>query len=159
DDDCNGTIDGPGSESSCQLPHAVSQCVGGACAIGACHPGFGDCDINPTNGCESDLSSDPSHCGTCTNGCETGGNPCVHTACINSTCMPPVDTARCLAPDGVAGAGACAAAAAGCTATLDSDHDGLPDAWEDAGAIDIDCNGIYDSNDVVLPDANKRVRD
>src|SRR5262245_10331012 len=32
DNDCNGTIDGPGSEVSCNLPHAVPQCVAGSCA-------------------------------------------------------------------------------------------------------------------------------
>jgi len=58
DDDCDGTIDGPGSEASCQLPHATAQCVSGACAVGACDSGFGDCDTNPANGCESDLTSD-----------------------------------------------------------------------------------------------------
>jgi hypothetical protein len=159
DDDCNGTIDGPGSEVNCQLPHAAAVCAAGACAIASCTPSFGDCDLSPADGCESNLSLDAHHCGSCSLDCGAGQGPCVHVACANFSCLPPVDTSRCLAPDGVSGAGACAAAAAGCIGTLDSDGDGLNDTWEDSGWIDYNCDGILDSNDVALPDANKAVRD
>jgi hypothetical protein len=33
-----------------------------------CRPGFADCDRDPSNGCEADLS-DPSHCGACSKSC------------------------------------------------------------------------------------------
>jgi len=161
DDDCDGTIDGPGSEASCQLPHATAQCVSGACAVGACDSGFGDCDTNPANGCESDLTSDSAHCGSCAINCDASLDNCHHSACLASACGAAFDTSRCLAPRGsTSAAGACAFAAANCSAgALDSDHDGLPDVWEDAGRIDNNCDGIYDSNDAYLPDSDKRVRD
>jgi hypothetical protein len=56
DDDCDGSVDGPGSEASCSLPHAVPTCSEGACAIAACNAGFGDCDNAPADGCEAGLS-------------------------------------------------------------------------------------------------------
>jgi hypothetical protein len=47
-------------------------------------------------------------------------------------------------------AGACAAGASG----LDSDGDGLSDAWEQAGFIDMNCNGVLDASDIALPSAD-----
>jgi putative pyrroloquinoline-quinone binding quinoprotein len=55
DDDCNGTVDDPGSEASCNLPHATAACVLGACAVAACNPGWGDCNGGNTDGCEAPL--------------------------------------------------------------------------------------------------------
>jgi tRNA(Arg) A34 adenosine deaminase TadA len=55
DDDCDGAVDGPGSEATCNLPYASPQCVTGACAIAACNSGYGDCDGSPANGCETPL--------------------------------------------------------------------------------------------------------
>lgn len=43
-----------------------------------CATGRGDCDGEPDNGCETDLS-DPEHCGACDNVCENGA--CVDLAC------------------------------------------------------------------------------
>jgi hypothetical protein len=56
DDDCDGTVDGPGSEASCSLPNATATCAGGACAVAACNAGFGDCDLSPADGCEAGLA-------------------------------------------------------------------------------------------------------
>src|SRR5262245_27863181 len=55
DDDCDGTVDGPGSEASCSLPNAIAACAAGACAVAACSAGFGDCNASPTDGCEASL--------------------------------------------------------------------------------------------------------
>lgn len=43
---------------------ATAVCVEGACALD-CPPDSGDCDGDPTNGCEADTSSDELHCGGC----------------------------------------------------------------------------------------------
>jgi len=56
DDDCNGTIDGPGSEVSCSRANATPACSGGVCVIASCNAGFGDCDGINANGCEVNLS-------------------------------------------------------------------------------------------------------
>jgi hypothetical protein len=52
--------------------NATGSCVSGACQR-TCAPGFGDCDRDPTNGCEASLTS-TAHCGACNNAC-TGGTP------------------------------------------------------------------------------------
>ena len=43
-------------------------CVEGQCVFG-CTGGWGDCDDNPTNGCEVRVSSDTSNCGSCGRKC------------------------------------------------------------------------------------------
>src|SRR5262249_25678128 len=35
----------------------------------ACNPGFGDCDGNPANGCETNLKTSPGNCGSCGSAC------------------------------------------------------------------------------------------
>lgn len=54
---------------ACSLPRASPTCVGGRCAVYGCDAAFGDCDGDPSNGCESDLRTNPLHCGRC-------GAPC-----------------------------------------------------------------------------------
>jgi hypothetical protein len=54
--------------SGCNVPNAVPACAGGACAIGSCTAGFGDCNRDPSDGCEADFSK-PSTCGGCHTQC------------------------------------------------------------------------------------------
>lgn len=49
----------------CQLPHASSRCEGSTCVVEGCDAGFGDCDLQPPNGCETSLTADPLQCGRC----------------------------------------------------------------------------------------------
>jgi hypothetical protein len=73
-------------------PARVS-CAAGACIlVGACRPGFGDCNGSTSDGCETDVTL-PAHCGTCSNLCG-GATP----YCANA-----------------AGSGSCVAACAGAT--------------------------------------------
>ncbi len=65
----------------CVLPNAAPACVGGACAIGSCNPGYADCNMVPTDGCEVNTSTDPNNCGTCGFQC-TGGETCVSGKCV-----------------------------------------------------------------------------
>jgi hypothetical protein len=48
----------------CTLGHAASACQGRTCVIATCDAGFSDCDEDPANGCEVDLSKAAS-CGAC----------------------------------------------------------------------------------------------
>ncbi len=64
------------------LPNALPACSGSACGLGACKPGFSDCDGNPANGCEFDTSTDPNNCGGC--GVKCGAGACVAGACVCS---------------------------------------------------------------------------
>jgi hypothetical protein len=50
-----------------------ATCNMGRCQL-RCAPGFADCDGNPSNGCEANLSSNE-HCGFCGNNC-TGMSGC-----------------------------------------------------------------------------------
>lgn len=63
------------------LPHATPGCTEGKCGIGACDPGYGDCDQQSSNGCETNLAYANAHCGACGNACAGG------LACINGTCQ------------------------------------------------------------------------
>ena len=61
-----------------------STCVQGPAYETPCAPGYGNCDGNPANGCEVDLTADAEHCGTCGNTCEGQGN--AGGVCVASTC-------------------------------------------------------------------------
>ncbi len=68
---------------ACSLPNATSVCVAGACGVSRCNPGFGDCDGNPANGCETNLAAAPSHCGACGRACAL---PNATAACSAGAC-------------------------------------------------------------------------
>jgi len=81
-----------------RVAHTLFACgvAGGACTIAACDPGWADCNDDPTDGCEVDLSS-PSNCGACGTVCSgtnylcgPGGCEAVcgtgETFCGNATC-------------------------------------------------------------------------
>ncbi len=70
-------------------PNTSSTCAAGVCGLGACHPGFGDCDRDATNGCEAPLSSAVTNCGACGMACPTPANAtaaCLSGACGIGTC-------------------------------------------------------------------------
>ncbi len=64
-------------------PHSVAACTGGACGF-TCSAGFGDCDRDPTNGCEVDLNNDSEHCGRCDSYCASPTN--TDYACCAGRC-------------------------------------------------------------------------
>ena len=48
----------------CPGAHAALGCRDGTCVIGTCDTGFADCNADPADGCETDLSK-PASCGAC----------------------------------------------------------------------------------------------
>ncbi|MFO0608207.1 MAG: hypothetical protein U0324_33890 [Polyangiales bacterium] len=86
----------------CNFPNAASTCVGGACALGACNPGFGNCDGNAANGCETNLSGDIANCGACSNRCTApNGTPsCSAGACGVAACNTGFANCNAMAADG-----------------------------------------------------------
>jgi hypothetical protein len=70
DNDCDGEIDEVGAEASCVLDNATARCSAGVCVVNQCNPGFGDCDLDLSTGCEADLSLSPCHQRSA--GCITG---------------------------------------------------------------------------------------
>ncbi|MBI5512141.1 MAG: PQQ-binding-like beta-propeller repeat protein [Deltaproteobacteria bacterium] len=84
----------------CPAPaHAAAACDGLACGF-TCDPGYGDCDRNPANGCEADLSTSGT-CGACAVACAGATPLCAREGagarCV-SGCSSPTPTrcgARC----------------------------------------------------------------
>ena len=70
--------------SPCTLAGAIGKCAGGQCAIDTCLPGFQDCDLDPSTGCESAKATDTVNCGSCGNACSGFANAA--PACNNGTC-------------------------------------------------------------------------
>ena len=67
----------------CDFLNAVEACVDGQCVIDDCEDNFGDCDGNPLNGCEVDLTTDTDNCGLCGNTCDA---PHSTMACVDGFC-------------------------------------------------------------------------
>ncbi|RLB52499.1 MAG: hypothetical protein DRJ42_14735 [Deltaproteobacteria bacterium] len=100
---------------------------GGTCAGGDCHlvcdVGWDDCDGDPGNGCETDVSSDSMNCGGCGLGCGGGGS--MSPMCISGSCQFPCISGESADCDGdatngceaflgdLANCGACGATCAG----------------------------------------------
>ena len=77
-----------GSEA-CTAAHATGRCESGACRF-ECKPSYGDCDGDlargsASNGCETALAADVSHCGRCDVKCErpSGG----YATCAEASCV------------------------------------------------------------------------
>jgi hypothetical protein len=68
DDDCDLSIDEGESEMICPAAANVSQtaCIEGACTLVSCEMGFGDCNLDTADGCETPLNTltDCASCGT-----------------------------------------------------------------------------------------------
>ncbi len=63
-----------------------SVCKKGVCEL-ECSPGWADCDLDPLNGCETNLLSSDAHCGACGNRCDTqAGQPCIEGRCAMTEC-------------------------------------------------------------------------
>ena len=63
----------------CTAANAVATCVAGACRIERCNSGFGDCNANVGDGCETALSS-MGNCGGCGVSCGANG------VCVSGRC-------------------------------------------------------------------------
>lgn len=70
--------------NACSLANASPACVGGECAVGTCNPGYGNCDGDSSDGCETSLLTSPAHCGSCSLQCASlpGSNP----TCVSGHC-------------------------------------------------------------------------
>ncbi len=64
-------------------PNAAPTCAMGRCGS-ACAAGFGDCDGDPSNGCEASLQTSAAHCGACGTVCSAGSN--ATAACAGGRC-------------------------------------------------------------------------
>jgi len=71
----------------CSRTNAVASCASGSCATVACNTGFGDCDGNANNGCETPINS-LTHCGACNTACAltNATESCSAGACSLTAC-------------------------------------------------------------------------
>lgn len=74
----------PSSGAACPAANGTGVCDLGTCGIAACDPGWGNCDCSLSNGCETDLTSDPESCGVCGLSCATAGGTGL---CVQGTCV------------------------------------------------------------------------
>ncbi len=113
--DCNGAY-GDGCEintqtaltacglcgNKCSYANAGALCSGGACALGTCAAGYGNCDGTAANGCETVLSTTPAHCSKCGQACSlanaTAG--CSGGACTVASCSANYKNCNGLPADG-----------------------------------------------------------
>jgi len=73
----------------CQaIPHGTVGCQDGNCIVAGCDAGWDNCDGNTANGCETNILTNPNHCGSCgyvcnlphaIEGCSSGN--CFISAC------------------------------------------------------------------------------
>jgi hypothetical protein len=78
-----------GCNSPCVAQNGGNQCTSGAC-VPACTSGFGDCDNNPANGCETNNNTNSTHCGACNHACtnaQGSGSTCATGACTAPVCI------------------------------------------------------------------------
>ncbi|MBL8678693.1 MAG: FG-GAP repeat protein [Myxococcales bacterium] len=71
--------------NACATPaNGTATCAAGACGA-RCNAGFGDCDSNLANGCETDTNTSMTHCGGCGMVCSA---PALATAaCVAGRCQ------------------------------------------------------------------------
>jgi hypothetical protein len=75
---------GATSCDACATPqHAAAACENGVCVLGTCEMGFMNCDGNEANGCETNVSNDPTQCGACGSPCSV---PNATANCTNGKC-------------------------------------------------------------------------
>ncbi len=74
--------------NACSFAHAAAVCTAGVCGFTRCDTGWGDCDGNPMNGCETDLTSSASNCGVCGTVCVFPGGTgvCRGGVCALASC-------------------------------------------------------------------------
>ena len=133
---------------ACAFPNAAATCAMGVCVRGTCAAGFDDCNMNPLDGCESNLTIDTS-CGTCGTVCLVG-RTCSSGVCRFVGCGDGLATAGESCDDGNRTAGdgcsalcqveadracsgspsVCVALELLCTDTIDNDGDGQTDATD-----------------------------
>jgi len=73
----------------CGAPtRATPICMDGACVVDECLGNFGDCNVDPVDGCELRLNT-PEHCGSCGIPCAFAGSVanCDNGACIVDACV------------------------------------------------------------------------
>lgn len=98
-------------------PNGTAGCVDGNCIVASCGAGWGNCDGNTTNGCETNVYTNPNHCGSCGHVCNLphaiegcSGGSCTLTGCESGYANCDSNTANGCEVNLNDGGGTCAAA-------------------------------------------------
>ncbi len=85
--DLTNDVDNCGAcDNTCSISHGTTiSCSDGECEI-ICDDGWADCDGGPSNGCETDISSNENSCGACGEACPPG------YICVGGSCEPNTNT-------------------------------------------------------------------
>lgn len=75
----------------CDYPNATTKCESGRCEFIQCKPGFGDCDNDLTNGCETVLNT-VFNCSSCNDRCKSV-ETCAAGVCTEAICK--INTGDC----------------------------------------------------------------
>jgi hypothetical protein len=147
--------------SICTTPGSTPVCTNGSCGHGTCGAGFDDCDGNPQNGCETNLGSDPAHCGSCGTACSAPPNGSAvcnagvcgvscspgFASCGTSTCYDVSgDSNRCgpsclVCPPPVNGNGVAACSAGACTVICNPPFSACGNGCYNLGSDNANCGG------------------
>jgi len=79
-----GNCGGCGNVCDFAGDHATFQCVNSSCVVLSCEAGWGNCDAQHPNGCETDVTQDSQNCGFCGLQC---GLDHATSFCQNSACQ------------------------------------------------------------------------
>ena len=66
---------------ACSNAHGAITCEALACKVGTCLDGYGDCNGDPNDGCETALIENDEHCGACGRDCTSVGATCTVDSC------------------------------------------------------------------------------
>ena len=74
----------------CGAQNNTPVCANSTCMAGPCVMGFGDCNMDAKDGCETSLASDKKNCGACGNVCNIPNAQalCLGGACLLGGCNP-----------------------------------------------------------------------
>ncbi len=76
---------------ACQFSHGSADCQAGQCVLAACENGWKNCDGQDSNGCETNILTNPAHCGDCAAACalpQVAVPGCSVGLCTIVTCEP-----------------------------------------------------------------------
>jgi hypothetical protein len=66
---------------ACALANATPTCSSGSCQVQSCNAGYGNCDGNAANGCETNLTNNAQNCNACGSACPSNFS-CVSGKCV-----------------------------------------------------------------------------
>lgn len=68
-------------ETTCSNAHGGISCENQTCTVTSCDTGYGDCNGDPSDGCETNLVSNDEHCGACARDCSSVSATCTVDSC------------------------------------------------------------------------------